>query len=39
MKRFAGIIGALALALTGAASVGCMFWLMDEPTSPKNLRD
>lgn len=39
MKRFAGIIGALALALTGAASVGCMVFLIDEPVAPKKLVD
>lgn len=39
MKKLAGVLGALALALTGAASVGCMFWLMDEPNSIKSLID
>lgn len=38
-KRIAGIIGALALVLTGAASMGCMFILLDEPTAPKSLID
>lgn len=38
-KRIAGIIGALALVLTGAASMGCMVFLFDEPTSPKSLID
>ena len=38
-KRIAGIIGALALVLTGAASMGCLFMLIDEPTAPKNLMD
>lgn len=38
-KRIAGIIGALALVLTGAASMGCMIFFADEPTSPKSLID
>lgn len=39
MKRLAGVLGALALALTGAASVGCMAFLIDEPLAPKKLVD
>lgn len=39
MKRLAGVLGALALALTGAASVGCIFFLVDEPYALKNLKD
>ncbi len=38
-KRLAAIVGALALAVTGAASVGCLFLLMDEPTAPRSLID
>ena len=38
-KRIAGIIGALALVLTGAASMGCLLFLVDEPTAPKSLID
>ncbi len=38
-KRIAGFIGALALMLTGAASMGCVFLLMDEPMAPKSLKD
>lgn len=38
-KRIAGIIGALALVLTGAASMGCMIILLDEPNAPKSLID
>lgn len=38
-KRLAGIVGALALALTSAASVGCIILLMDEPTAPNSLKD
>lgn len=38
-KRIAGIIGALALVLTGAASMGCMILLIDEPVAPKSLID
>lgn len=38
-KRIAGIIGALALVLTGAASMGCMLIFVDEPEAPKSLID
>lgn len=38
-KRIAGIVGALALVLTGAASMGCLVILLDEPQAPKNLID
>ena len=38
-KRIAGIIGALALVLTGAASMGCLVILLDEPQAPKSLID
>ena len=38
-KRIAGIVGALALVLTGAASMGCMIILFDEPNAPKSLID
>ena len=38
-KRMAGIIGALALVLTGAASMGCLLFLVDEPNAPKSLID
>ncbi len=38
-KRIAGIIGALALVLTGAASMGCMVMILDEPEAPKSLID
>ena len=39
MKKLAGILGALALAITGAASVGCIVLLVDEPVAPKSLID
>ena len=39
MKKLAGMVGALALALTGVASVGCVVFFMDEPTAPKSLVD
>lgn len=39
MKKLAGVLGALALALTGAASVGCMVFFVDEPVAPKSLID
>lgn len=38
-KRIAGFIGALALMLTGAASMGCVILFMDEPAALKSLRD
>ena len=39
MKKLAGVLGALALALTSAASVGCMVFFVDEPVAPKSLID
>lgn len=39
MKKFAGVLGALALAITGAASVGCVVFFVDEPVAPKSLVD
>lgn len=39
MKKLAGMLGALALMLTGVASMGCMAFLVDEPTAPKSLVD
>ena len=39
MKRLAGVLGALALALTGAASVRCVVFFVDEPVAPKKLVD
>ena len=39
MKKLAGVLGALALALTSAASVGCVVLLMDEPVAPNKIVD
>lgn len=39
MKKFAGVLGALALAITGAASIGCVVFFVDEPVAPKSLVD
>lgn len=39
MKKLAYVLGALALAVTSTASVGCILFLMDEPTSPKSIID
>ena len=39
MKKLAAVLGALALALTSAASVGCIILLVDEPVAPKSLVD
>lgn len=38
MKKLAGIFAAVALLATGAASLGCSWWLLDEPES-RNLFD
>lgn len=32
-KRLASILAAVALLATGAASLGCMWWMSDEPNS------
>lgn len=32
-KRLASILAAVALLATGAASMGCMWWMSDEPNS------
>lgn len=38
-KRIAGIVAAVAMMLTGAASMGCMMFLVDEPYAPKTFKD
>lgn len=39
MKKLAGIIAAVAMLATGAASLGCYWLLLDEPEAPKSLKD
>ncbi len=39
MKSVAKILAAIALAATGAASMGCFWLVMDEPEAPKSLID
>lgn len=38
-KGFAKILGAVALMLTGAASMGCMLVFMDEPEACASFQD
>ncbi len=38
-KRLAKFFGVVVLMLTGAASMGCMVLLIDEPLAPASLRD
>lgn len=38
-KRLAKVFGAIALMLTGVASMGCMIFLMDEPVAPASFQD
>ncbi|CDC62172.1 MAG: cyclic lactone autoinducer peptide [Bacilli bacterium] len=38
-KKLAGVVAAVAMMLTGAASMGCMFILIDEPVAPNALID
>ena len=33
LKKLASIVAAVALMATGAASLGCFFFIADEPTS------
>ena len=39
MKYFARIIALVAIAATSAASVGCVWFLIDEPKAPKSICD
>lgn len=38
-KKLTGVVAAVAMMLTGAASMGCMFILFDEPLAFKSLMD
>ena len=39
MKKIAAFVGALALIATGAASMGCIWVLFDEPNTMKSFND
>lgn len=40
MKKVLGyLLTAVAVLASGAASVGCMIWLVDEPVAPKSMID
>ncbi|MBQ2639675.1 MAG: cyclic lactone autoinducer peptide [Bacilli bacterium] len=39
MKRLAGIFAAVAMLATTAASVGCVWWLIDEPKANNLFND
>lgn len=36
-KRMAKILAAVAMLATASASVGCAWWLLEEPKSLKNM--
>ena len=38
-KRIAALVSAIELMVTGAASMGCMFFFMEEPKSLKSFGD
>ena len=38
-KKLGYLLTAIAVLATGAASMGCMIWLADEPTAPKSMID
>ncbi len=38
-KRLAAIVSAVALMVTGAASMGCMFFFTEEPNALKSFND
>lgn len=38
-KTIAKIVAAVALAATGAASLGCLWWIVDEPQAIDSLKD
>lgn len=38
-KRVAAFVSAIALLATGAASMGCLWFLIDEPNSLKSFND
>lgn len=38
-KKLGYLLAAVAMLATGAASMGCMWLLCDEPTAPKSIID
>ncbi len=38
-KKIASLLTAIAVLASGAASIGCMILLIDEPVAPKSLID
>lgn len=38
-KRIAALVSAIALMITGAASMGCIIFLTDEPKSLDSFKD
>ena len=38
-KRLASILADIAIMATGAASMGCSWWLLDEPNANNLLED
>ncbi len=39
MKKLAYVLAAIAMLATGAASMGCVWWLSDEPTATDIFND
>lgn len=39
MKRIAAFISAIAILITGAASMGCAWYFVDEPKTLKSFND
>lgn len=39
MKKIAKVFAAVAMLASGAASLGCVWILLDEPTAPKSFID
>lgn len=39
MKKIAALVAAVAMMATSAASMGCIWYLLDEPTSLKSFED
>lgn len=39
MKNLVKVFAAVAMLASGAASLGCMWWVVDEPVAPKSFID
>jgi len=39
MRKFAKVLAVVAMMASGAASMGCFWWMTDEPTAPKGFVD